>query len=161
MKVSAVALAYPTLVHVSSCPHHIPRVIPLVPISLSPFHQYPSPILIHLLCNCTPLPAVQYSTVKVLSIQYPLSTILSAAAYNLQSKPYSRGTLESTSESNLHNPISLPQWVTLLLFHNVFHFIPDGRRRGVSIVEESHAGWFRVMFSKLHILFNACQYELS
>jgi len=91
MKVSAVALAYPTLVHVSSCPHHIPRVIPLVPISLSPFHQYPSPILIHLLCNCTPLPAVQYSTVQLKyylsNIHYPPSSQQLLTIYNLSHTP--------------------------------------------------------------------------
>ena len=54
--------------------------------------------------------------------------------WRLDLEPYPRCAFETRSKGNLHNTISLLQWVVPLVVMNVFELVPDRRRTSVSIV---------------------------
>mmetsp|Transcript_32900 Transcript_32900/g.97054 ORF Transcript_32900/g.97054 Transcript_32900/m.97054 type:complete len:370 (-) Transcript_32900:594-1703(-) len=57
--------------------------------------------------------------------------------------------------------MSLLQGVGLLVLLDVFELVPDGRRAGVSIVQQGHSRRLRMEELQLHILFNAINHSSS
>ena len=53
--------------------------------------------------------------------------------------------------------MSLLEGVGLLVLLDVFELVPDGRRAGVSIIQQGHTRRLRVEELQLHILLNACR----
>ena len=53
--------------------------------------------------------------------------------------------------------MSLLEGVGLLVLLDIFELVPDGRRAGVSVIQQGHTRRLRVEELQLHILLNACR----